>query len=82
MLRIEHKYEAHRLCKGITSWLSLVFPALEWLFGFLRDAYEAYVVYTFFGLLIAVLEDGQGHEHLVERLAAHVEEEHQVSGLI
>jgi len=62
---------------GITSWLSLVFPALEWLFGFLRDGYEAYVVYTFVGLLIAVLEDGRGHEYLVERLAAHVEEEHQ-----
>ena len=29
---------------GVTSWLSLVFPNLEWIFGFLRDAYEAYAV--------------------------------------
>jgi hypothetical protein len=32
--------------EGVTSWLSLVFPNLEWLFGFLRDAYEAYAVTT------------------------------------
>eukprot|EP01035_Chromulina_nebulosa_P027966 gene27966-36849_t len=65
---------------GVTSWLSLVFPNLEWIFGFLRDAYEAYAVYTFFGLLIAVLEDGKGYEHLIETLAQHVEEEQKAHG--
>lgn len=68
--------------QGVTSWLSLVFPHLEWAFGFLRDAYEAYAVYTFFGLLMAVLEDGRGYEYLVETLAQHVEEEQRARTFI
>lgn len=64
--------------KGVTSWLSLVFPKWEMFFGFVRDAYEAYVVYTFIGLLIAVLEDGKGHEYLIDLLADHVAEEQKV----
>lgn len=45
---------------SITSWLSLVWPNLESYLAALRDIYEAYAVYTFIGLLIAVLEDGRG----------------------
>ena len=42
---------------SITSWLSLVFPNFEFLFDPVRDIYEAYAVYTFLALLIAVLGD-------------------------
>lgn len=42
---------------SITSWLSLVFPNFEFLFDPIRDIYEAYAVYTFLALLIAILGD-------------------------
>lgn len=57
---------------GFTSWLSLVFPKKEQYFGIVRDAYEAYAVYTFIGLLIAVLAEGKGLPHVVERIKHHV----------
>lgn len=61
---------------SLTSWLSLVFGASgEVFFNAIRDIYEAYVVYTFFGLLIAVLEEGKGLNHLIERITLHVENE-------
>ena len=61
---------------SLTSWLSLVFgPSGEVFFNAIRDIYEAYVVYTFFGLLIAVLEEGKGLSHLIERVTLHVEDE-------
>lgn len=60
---------------GITSWLSLVAPSFEAIFGAVRDCYEAYAVYTFIGLLIAILEDGKGLPELIKGLAHHVTEE-------
>lgn len=60
---------------GVTSWLSLVFPKFEHLFGSFRDCYEAYAVYTFIAFLIAVLDDGQGLSVLINKLANHVVEE-------
>jgi hypothetical protein len=60
---------------GITSWLSLVVPKFESIFGALRDCYEAYAVYTFIALLIAILEDGRGLQHLLTTLTEHIVEE-------
>lgn len=60
---------------GITSWLSLVVPKFEAIFGALRDCYEAYAVYTFIALLIAILEDGRGLADLLSTLTKHVIEE-------
>ena len=60
---------------GITSWLSLVVPSAERVLGALRDCYEAYAIYTFIALLIAVLEDGKGLTELINRLATQVVEE-------
>jgi hypothetical protein len=57
---------------SITSWLSLVFPSAEYIFSTIRDMYEAYVVYTFFGLLLAVLEEGKGRAHIISRLREHI----------
>lgn len=45
---------------SITSWLSLVWPKLEPFLAAVRDCYEAYAIYTFIGLLIAIIEDGRG----------------------
>lgn len=39
---------------SITSWLSLVFPSTEVTLSTIRDCYEAYIIYTFMALLIAV----------------------------
>jgi hypothetical protein len=44
---------------GITSWFSLVFPHAGNVLGAIRDCYEAYAIYTFVGLLIAILA-GEG----------------------
>jgi hypothetical protein len=60
---------------GITSWLSLVFDQFEIIFAAIRDCYEAYAVYTFIALLIAVLEDGKGLPALLQMLTRHVVEE-------
>jgi outer membrane murein-binding lipoprotein Lpp len=57
---------------SVTSWLSLVFPAAEYIFGTIRDIYESYVVYTFIGLLIAVLEEDKGLAYLIHRLREHI----------
>ena len=50
-------------------------PKFEAGFGAVRDCYEAYVVYTFVALLVAVLEDGKGLADLIALLAVHVVEE-------
>jgi hypothetical protein len=63
---------------SVTSWLSLVWPNLEPFFGTIRDVYEAYAVYTFIALLIAILEEGKGNDELVNKLARHVLEERKV----
>ncbi|KAJ1440878.1 organic solute transporter Ostalpha-domain-containing protein, partial [Ochromonadaceae sp. CCMP2298] len=55
---------------SITSWLSLVLPRMEPFFGAIRDCFEAYVIYTFIALLIAVLEDGRGLAEMINKLAA------------
>ena len=34
----------------------------------MRDCYEAYAVYTFIALLIAILVDGQGLPHLITKV--------------
>lgn len=61
---------------SMSSWLSMVSgPANERVFETLQQFYEAYVVYTFFGMLIAVLEEGRGLSHLIERITMQVEEE-------
>lgn len=61
---------------SMSSWLSMVSgPASERVFETLKQFYEAYVVYTFFGMLIAVLEEGRGLSHLIERITLQVEEE-------
>lgn len=53
---------------SITSWLSLVFPKFESFLGPVRDIYEAYAVYTFIALLIAILEDGRGLKFLLDQV--------------
>jgi hypothetical protein len=60
---------------GITSWISLLKPACEPFLGALRDLVEAYVVYSFVGLLVAVLGDGLSFDQLIDKLAHHVAEE-------
>lgn len=60
---------------GITSWFSLVMQKFEAIFAALRDCYEAYVVYTFIALLIAIMEDGQGLPYLLQKLTLHVVQE-------
>ena len=60
---------------SVTSWLSLVFPGGEELLAALRDCYEAYVVYTFMALLIAILGDDKGVNTAVTVLANHISAE-------
>lgn len=62
---------------SVTSWLSLAFASRESFFGAIRDCYEAYVIYTFFAFLIAILEDGRGLPALIECLTRHVNEERE-----
>ena len=38
-------------------------------FAAIRDCYEAYAVYTFIALLIAILVDGQGLPHLINKVS-------------
>ena len=64
---------------SITSWLSLVFPKFEPFLGPVRDIYEAYAVYTFIALLIAILEDGKGLKFLLDQLTRHVVEERRLT---
>jgi hypothetical protein len=42
-------------------------------FAALRDCYEAYAVYTFIALLIAILEDGKGLPQLLNKVSGAVE---------
>eukprot|EP00981_Chlorochromonas_danica_P002250 scaffold437_cov168-Ochromonas_danica.AAC.67 len=60
---------------SITSWLSLVRPDWEGCLSSVRDIVEAYVIYTFVGLLVAVLGDGLSFPELIDKLAAHVRQE-------
>ena len=50
---------------GVSSWLSLVLPTYSEFFGAGRDFYEAYAIYTFIALLIAIVEDGKGMQALL-----------------
>lgn len=60
---------------SITSWLSMVFPKFEPFFGAFRDCYEAYAIYTFIAMLIAIIEDGRGLSGMISLLAERVVEE-------
>lgn len=60
---------------GLTSWLSLVATTYTHIWDFIRDSYEAYAIYTFIALLVAIVEDGAGLSGLIGMLANAVEEE-------
>ena len=62
---------------SITSWLSLVFPKAEYVLSGLRDGFEAYVVYTFIALLVAILQDGESHGEFIDKLTQQIIEENQ-----
>ena len=55
-----------------TSWLSLVLPYYEYLFGTIRDSYEAYAIYTFVGMLESIVEDVIKNNPDVPSLVAHL----------
>ena len=57
---------------SITSWLSLVIPAMEGYLAMLKDLYEAYVIYQFLSFLIAVLGKGD-RGAVVDLLARHAD---------
>eukprot|EP00574_Skeletonema_japonicum_P003729 CAMPEP_0201719688 /NCGR_PEP_ID=MMETSP0593-20130828/4844_1 /ASSEMBLY_ACC=CAM_ASM_000672 /TAXON_ID=267983 /ORGANISM="Skeletonema japonicum, Strain CCMP2506" /LENGTH=794 /DNA_ID=CAMNT_0048210195 /DNA_START=62 /DNA_END=2446 /DNA_ORIENTATION=+ len=57
---------------SVTSWLSLVIPAMEGYLAILKDLYEAYVIYQFLSFLIAVLGKGN-REAVVDLLARHAD---------
>jgi len=57
---------------SVTSWLSLVVPAMEGYLAILKDLYEAYVIYQFLSFLIAVLGKGN-REAVVDLLARHAD---------
>lgn len=57
---------------AVTSFLSLVVPVTEGYLSIVKDFYEAYVIYTFFSFLIAVL--GRGDRSVaVQVLAKHAD---------
>lgn len=60
---------------GLTSWISLVKPQLEPFLGTVRDIYEAYVIYTFFGLLIAIIDERENLGLLIDKLSDYIVEE-------
>lgn len=62
---------------SVTSWMSLVSEIAAPYAGAVRDCYEAYAIYTFVALLVAVMEDGKGLSALVERLSEQVRSEIQ-----
>ena len=62
---------------SVTSWISLVSAVIAPYAGAVRDCYEAYAIYTFVALLVAVMEDGKGLSALVERLSDQVKSEIQ-----
>ena len=53
---------------GVTAFLSLLFPSADGYLAVIRDFYEAYTVYTFLALLIAIL--GRGDRDAVVRVLA------------
>ncbi|KAL7519634.1 hypothetical protein ACHAWX_004393 [Stephanocyclus meneghinianus] len=55
---------------SITSWMSLVLPAIEGYLAIIKDLYEAYVIYQFLSFLIAVLGKGN-RDAVVDLLATH-----------
>ena len=57
---------------SVTSWLSLVVPAMEGYLEILKDLYEAYVIYQFLSFLIAVLGKGN-RAAVVDLLARHAD---------
>ena len=56
---------------AFTSWLGLTYPQVALYFDFIRECYEAFVIYCFFQLLVQSLG---GEEKLAYRLAG--KEEH------
>jgi len=62
---------------SISSWLSLVLTEYAEIFGGMRDCYEAYAVYTFIAMLIAILEDGRGSRVFLRILTQHVAQERE-----
>lgn len=49
-----------------------MFPKTEYYLGTFRDCYEAYAVYTFIALLIAIIEDGKGLSGLLNVITWHI----------
>lgn len=60
---------------SISSWLGLVFVEAQGYLSFLKDVYEAYVIYNFLALLIAIL--GRGDRNVViGLLSKHADSDH------
>lgn len=57
---------------SVTAFLSLLFPSADGYLAVVRDFYEAYTVYTFLALLIAILGRGD-HSEVVRVLAQHAD---------
>jgi hypothetical protein len=65
---------------SVTSWLALVFSSAQPFLGAFRDCYEAYVVYTFIALLIAILAKGKGMQEVIQIIATQqVQDDHPSS---
>lgn len=60
---------------GVTSWISMMQPNLEPHLGAIRDCYEAYVVYTFVAMLVAILGDGKSLDDVEIQIAERIVEE-------
>ena len=60
---------------AFTSWLGLTYPQVALYFDFLRECYEAFVIYCFFQLLVQALG---GEEKLAYRLAGKDPQLHQI----
>jgi hypothetical protein len=60
---------------SFTSWLGLTFPSAALYFDFVRECYEAFVIYCFFQLLVQWLG---GEDRLAWRLAAKEAQQHQM----
>jgi len=60
---------------SVSSWLGLVFVDAQIYLLFLKDVYEAYVIYTFLALLIAILGRGDRNE-VIELLSKHADMDH------
>lgn len=64
---------------SVTSWLALVFSSAQPFLSAFRDCYEAYVVYTFIALLIAILAKGKGMQEVIQIIAAQQVQTHAQS---